>query len=169
MQITFNFEEGTTPDRIAAKLRFHAGLLEGMKPKDASSRKNTEAAKTVSIDDNEGELEENDEDIAPPKKTAKKKPVASFDEDEEEEEEDDENEEDEDEDTVIEKKTAKPKMSKITPKMVGDACKLRAQETGGKEGRQEVLTILKKKFGVTSVSALKPEQYASVIKAMVVN
>ena len=74
---------------------------------------------------------------------------------------------DEDEDTDF---TAKPetkkKAKKLTVDDVNDACKARAAVTGGKEGRKEVLGILKKKFKVESVSDLKEDAYAACIAAM---
>jgi hypothetical protein len=58
------------------------------------------------------------------------------------------------------------KAKKLTSDDVNDACKKRAARTGGKEGRAEVLTILKKKFKTQSVTELKPDTYAAVIAAM---
>lgn len=102
------------------------------------------------------ETDEEEELIAPVNKTATKKAAASFD-DEEVHSDDDE------EEAPVAKKT---KAKKVTLDDVNDACKARAASVGGKEGRSEVLTILKKKFKTTSVSELKPEQYAAVIAAM---
>lgn len=66
-----------------------------------------------------------------------------------------------------EEETEKPKKAKkLTVDDVNEACKKRAARTGGKEGRSEVLTILKKKFKTQSVSELKPEAYAACIAAM---
>lgn len=62
----------------------------------------------------------------------------------------------------------KEKVKKVTVDDVNDACKARAMVKGGKLGRSEVLTILKKKFKTESVSELKPEQYAECIGAMAV-
>lgn len=64
------------------------------------------------------------------------------------------------------KKSAKAK--KITIAQVNDACKARAK-AGGKEGRAQVLSILKKHFKTQSVSEIKPELYAKVIQAMKVS
>ena len=123
----------------------------------------------ASIDDEDDaptETVDDDEDFAPPKKAAKgKKAAPAFDDDEETTAAAVEAAEDDDEDfTAPPKKAAKPK--KITIDQVNDACKARAMETGGKEGRAEVLAILKKKFKTTSVAELKPEQYPAVIAAM---
>lgn len=94
--------------------------------------------------------DDDDDDFTPTKSKATVK-AKSFDDDDT----------GEDEEPVIKKKA-----KKITVDDVNDACKARAAETGGKEGRQEVLTILKKKFKVASVNDLEPEQYAAVIAAM---
>lgn len=112
------------------------------------------------------EEEVEDEDFAPKKKSSKQKAAASFDEEEEtdEAEETEEAEVEEDEEDPAPKKKAKAK--KITLDDVNDACKAKAQSIGGKEGRTQVLTILKKKFKTETVSALKPEQYQAVIDAM---
>lgn len=45
MQITMNFKDGATPKDIATQLRFQAGLFEGMEPKAAASRSNTDGEK----------------------------------------------------------------------------------------------------------------------------
>lgn len=166
-KMTFTFEGTPTPAAMAARLRFQAGLLEGMDAKAAASRKNTDTA-PAAVD-----TEEETEDFAPAaKKTAAKKkptPAASFDSDDdapvEEPEAEAEAEEQEDFTTPAAKAPAK-KAKKLTVDDVNDACKVRAAHTGGKEGRTEVLAILKKNFRTTSVSELKPEQYAAVIKAM---
>lgn len=104
--------------------------------------------------------EDQDEDFTPKTKAAKKA-VKDFDEDEDLEAASS----DETEDDFTDKKTTK-KAKKLTVDDVNDACKARAAQTGGKEGRNEVLAILKKKFKTTSVSELKPEQYAAAISAM---
>jgi Tfp pilus assembly protein PilE len=78
---------------------------------------------------------------------------------------DSEVEEDDEADDFMETKV-QTKAKKLTINDVNDACKSRAMQTGGKEGRNEVLSILKKKFKATSVSELKPEQYAAAISAM---
>lgn len=166
LQITLNFKSGTTPDIIAAQLRMQAGIFEGMSPKEAASRTNTDGEKApakaaskkaapvvepVDTDD--------DEDFAP-KKSTKKAAAASFDDDDAEETE--AVTEDEEEDfTTPPKKTAEAKKPKLTVDMVNDACKTKAKETD----RETVLKILKK-FKVKSVSELKPEQYGAVIEAM---
>lgn len=93
--------------------------------------------------------EEEEDDVTPAAKKAAKKAAASFDEEEEE-------------DAPAPAKKAK----KITLDDVNDACKARARSTGGKEGRAEVLALLKKKFKTESVSELKPEQYAACVALM---
>lgn len=112
-------------------------------------------------DEQAAATEDEDTDFAATKKTAKKT-KAAFDEDEDTEVES-VGSVDEDEDFT--EPTVK-KAKKLTVDDVNDACKKRASKTGGKEGRSEVLGILKKKFKTTSVSELKPEQYAAVIAAM---
>lgn len=114
------------------------------------------------------EVEEDDDFAAKP---AKVKPVKKVDFDEEEETETEEVEVDETEDDVEEvmPPAKKTKAKKVTVDDVNDACKARAASVGGKEGRAEVLAILKKKFKTESVSALKPEQYGACIAAMAVD
>lgn len=60
----------------------------------------------------------------------------------------------------------KDKVKALTSEDVNEACKARAARTGGKAGREEVLTILKKKFKTQSISDLKEDSYAAVIAAM---
>lgn len=48
MQITINVKPGATNKDIAAQLRFQAGLIEGMEPKKAASRENTDEDKAAS-------------------------------------------------------------------------------------------------------------------------
>ena len=178
IKLSFTFKEGSSAQEIATKLRWHAGLLEGMPKKEAASVKNTSAkAKAAEVEDEELEDDE-DEDFAPAaKKKAAKKKVASFDEEDEDEAEveDDEETEEDDEDFTEPAPKAKKKApaktarkKKITVDQVNDACKARAQATGGKAGRNEVLAILKKKFKTTSVSELKADQFEACIKAMAV-
>lgn len=81
----------------------------------------------------------------------------------EDEVEADEVDEDDDEDEKPKAKKAK----KLTADDVNEACKaLLSALGGGKTARAKVLGILKKKFKTESVSELKPDQYAAVIKAM---
>lgn len=115
----------------------------------ASTTKKSKAQKTRSFED-----EEIEEELVPAKKT-KSAAAASLPE--------------EDEDDNEDFTTPKPKKKtekKLTVDDVNDACKVRAQSIGGKEGRKQVLLILKKKFKTESVSELKPEQYAEAISAM---
>ncbi len=174
-QITISFQGAPTPQQIAAQLRFQAGLLEGMEPKLAASRKNTDGAITKqAAPEVETTTDEDDDFAAAPvkttKKTAAKKAAASFeDEDDsgsEVETEDTQEAESDDEDFMQaapakEAKKAAPK-KKLTVNDVNDACKAKATASN----RKEVLAILKKKFNVTSVTELKNEQYADVIAAM---
>jgi hypothetical protein len=158
LQIIIPFNGAATNLDMAAELRRRAGLLEGMSPKDASSRANTDSAPSAKsrkapaqVEETE-EVESDDEDFAPKKSTAKKA-AASFDDDEENDEE--------------EAPPKKKKAPKISLDDVNDACKARAvEEGGGKTGRGIVVAILKKKFKTESVGELKPEQYAAVIEAM---
>lgn len=121
--------------------------LEKLTGKVAKSIDDDADEETTATDDTD-----DDEDFAPKKKAGVK--TKGFDD------------EDETEDADEEEPVAKKKAKKISLDDVNDACKARALETGGKEGRQEVLNILKKKFKVKSVTELEPEQYASVIAAM---
>lgn len=74
---------------------------------------------------------------------------------------------DDDEDEDFVEPVSKKKSKKVTIADVNDACKKRSK-AGGKEGRAQVLKILKKKFGTETVSEIKPEKYADVIKALAV-
>ena len=104
---------------------------------------------------------EDKEELMPVKKKRGRPAAKGFDdEDVAEEEEASEESEDvaEEEEEPAPKKSAK----KITVDDINDACKAKAKRTS----RDEVLTILKKKFGVRSVTDLIPSQYEGVIKAM---
>lgn len=163
IQLTFSFKEGTPPTDMAAKLRFHAGLLEGMPAKTAASRKNTDApvkaAPEPEIEDEESE----DEDFAPAaKKTKAKAAAASFD-DEDEETEAVESEDEEEVEEAPKKKTA-AKAKKVTLDDANDACKAHAAENGLKATK----ALLKKKFGTDTLSEVKPDKYAAVVAAMAV-
>lgn len=125
----------------------------------ATAKNAKQAEEDFDEDEQAAATEDEDTDFAATKKTAKKT-KAAFDEDEETVEAS----EDEESEDFTEPTTKKAK--KLTVEDVNDACKKRASKTGGKEGRTEVLGILKKKFKTTSVSELKPEQYAAVIAAM---
>ncbi len=139
--------------------------VEAPKPKGKASKtsKSFEDDEDEEVEEDEEEEESEDED-----------------EDEDDEESDDEDDEDEDEDEEEDeveeleaapkkKAAAKTKSKKLTVDDVNDACKARAAATGGKAGRTEVLTILKKKFKTESVSELRPEQYQACVDAMAVS
>jgi len=166
MQLSFNFDDNATAEAIAHKLRMQAGLLEGLTPKEAASRKNTTAKVQADAADDEAEEqdttaddEDDNEDFGTTKKSTKKAAAAAFDDDA-----DEETEEEAEEKTV--KKSAK-KAPKITEEMVNAACRDRAiAEGGGKKGRAVVEGILKKKFKTLSVSSIKPEDRGAVIEAM---
>lgn len=136
---------------------FLANLTEVVERLEAVSSQ--KLAKTV-----DKEKDDEDDDFAPPaKKAAMVKAVKQFDdEDDDGEAGDGDTSDDEDDFTGKSSKKAK----KLTLEDVNDACKKRAAEIGGKEGRTQVLTILKKKFKTQSVSELKPDQYAAVIASM---
>lgn len=143
MQITLTVKDGATAKDVAAALRFQAGLFEGMEPKTASSRKNTDADEAQETDD---------EDFG--KKPAGKKAAAKFDDDQADEDF-----------TTPAKKTAKAK--KLTIDDVNDACKARAKEEGGgKAGRDAVLKLLKKNFKTQSVSDIEETDYARAVEVM---
>jgi len=180
MQITITVKDGATNTEIAAALRWRANLIDGMEPKAASSVANTstpgevktatkakaQAAPAPEADD------AGDEDFAaaPAKKTSGKKAAAaaSFeDEDDSAEEAQTSSEADDagdDDDFMAEAPKTKAKAKKITVNDVNDACKAKAKASD----RKAVLAILKKQFGVTSVTELDQKQYADVIKAMAV-
>ena len=179
MQLTFTFTDGATPSDIAAHLRFQAGVFEGLAPKVASSKKNTQAA-IQAFDAEDDETEPAEVVIAKSPRAAKTKTkaepvITSFDDSDEDEldgegstETDSFDDDFEDDEVAAPAPKAKAKKEpKITIADVNDACKARAK-SGGKEGRAQVLKILKKQFKTESVSELKPEQYGAVIKAMAV-
>ena len=155
---------GTSRVDLVKNLRAFADNLDGAPPK--------KSGKVVDTDDAEEttDTEEAEEDFAKPAKTAAKgkKAAATFDADEDEEaeaEEDEESEEEADEETEEEeapapKKAAKP--AKIDAKAVNEACKAHAK----KHGFDTTKALLLKKFKTSTVSKLKPEQYADVVKAM---
>lgn len=60
----------------------------------------------------------------------------------------------------------KEKVKKVTVDDCNDAAKTRAMIKGGKLGRTEVLSLMKKHFKTESVSELKPEQYEKFIQVM---
>ena len=71
----------------------------------------------------------------------------------------------EEKETTAAKKAAKAK--KVTIEEVNAACKARAR-AGGKDGRKQVLAILKKQFKTESITEIAQNEYANVIKAMAV-
>lgn len=168
MRISFDFKEGSTGKDIAAHLRFQAGLIEGLEPKAASSRANTEAEAIADAEETPAPKAKRGR----PAKAAA--PAASFEEDEETEAAETEavetEESFEDEESFEETPAPKKKAAaKITIDMVNDTCKAFAREHGGgKEGRDAVLKILKKNFKVTSISELDVEDYPKVLKALAV-
>jgi hypothetical protein len=93
--------------------------------------------------------------------TGTKRAAATFDEDEETEVE--ETGTTTNEDDFVTTKKAK----KVTVSEVNDACKARAR-AGGKKGREQVLSILKKKFKTESITEIDPGDYAAVIEAMAI-
>jgi hypothetical protein len=70
-----------------------------------------------------------------------------------------------DDDFMTAAPTAAP-AKKVTADDVNDACKTKAASIGGKGGREAIFNVLKKQFGVASVTELKAEQYAAVIEAI---
>jgi hypothetical protein len=155
MQLTIPLKEGSTPTDIANTLRFHANLFEGMDPKAAASRKNTAAPETGG------------EDFEAPTtttKTSKKAAAKAAPADDESADFSEETTTSDEDDFMAaaapETKAATKK--KYTANDVNDACKAKAQASD----RATVLGILKKKFKVSSVTELKPDQYADVITAM---
>lgn len=123
--------------------------------------------------------DEEDDEFAPGKV-----PSNGFDEDEEETvevpvaeedapEESDEVEEDFDAPPVKAKGKGKAKAKKFTSNDCNDAAKAAVKiftpSLGAKAARDKVLAIMKKKFKIDSVLALKPEQYESFIASMEVS
>jgi len=129
-----------------------AELVERMEAATAATTTTTKKkAAPVATDEDDTDVEaDEDEDFAPPKKTAAKKAAASFDEDED--------------DAPPVKKTKK---AKVTVEDVNDAAKARAK-AGGKNGRAEVLKILKKGWKTESISEIDPEDYEAVLEALTV-
>lgn len=111
--------------------------------------------------------EDDDFGSASTKKASAK--VSNFDDEEEDAPVVEAAEEEEDELPVVVKKGKKTAPKKVTFDEVNDACKKRANAAPQGLGRDQVLSILNKKFGVTSVSKLLPEQYVDVVKAMAVS
>lgn len=166
MQITLTLPANADNASIAAALRMRAGIFEGQSAKDAASRKNTDGAKTTkksaaaqtdSFDDDTTD-DIGDVDASDDFDTA-------ADEDTETLDASDDSDDDFTAPPATTKKTGKAK--KVTIAEVNEACKARAK-AGGKEGRAQVLKILKKHFKTESISEIKPEQYGKVIQAMAV-
>jgi hypothetical protein len=151
---------------IAGKLRAFADNLDGA-PANADGKvapsKTKKAAKPVEVDEDvELETADSDDDDSDFVTDA-----ASDDDGEAFDASDDE-----DDDFVSapppKKKAAEGKAKKVTIAQVNEACKARAQ-AGGKKGRDQVLSILKKNFKTESISEIKPEMYGKVIQAMAVS
>lgn len=148
---------------LVGKLRAFADNLDGT-PAGADG-KVTKSTKTTKVQ----ELEtDGDDDFGKSEKKTKetkaaKAAAASFEDDAEETETETQSEGDADDFMEAPKETKKG-AKKYSVNDVNDACKKKAAATD----RKQVLTILKKKFGVASVTELKAEQYADVIKAMAV-
>lgn len=161
MKISFEFKDGSTGKDIAAHLRFQAGLFEGLEPKVASSRANTEAPVAVEVEDVE-------EPAAPKAKRGRPaKAVAAQTSFDEEETTTEESESFEDEETFEEAPAPKKAKTKLTLESINDLCKAFARENGGgKDGRDAVLAILKKHFKTTSISSLDVEDYPKVAKLL---
>lgn len=151
MQLTINIDN---PKDAAKKLREHAELFDGLNGATKGPTKKKASAKDPEETD---EDEDEDEDELPTTKKAASAP----DDDDDEEETDDDDDQDSDDD---EKPAKKAKAKKITANDVLEACKTRAKRTGGKKGREEVLTILRKKFDVETVSELDETDYAKALK-----
>lgn len=145
-------------------------LLDRMEKIGSKTPVKVKAESEEDADEAEENLDNEEDDFAAkPAKNSKKK-SADFDDDEDEIEDDDEDAEeksdDEDESEVEEAPAAKKgRAKKVTVDDVNEACKMRAR-AGGKEGRAQVLGILKKKFKTESVSELEPDQWQACIDAM---
>jgi hypothetical protein len=150
IDITIRVPSNADNATIAAALRMRAGLFEGLSAKQAASRKNTDA---------NDDFEKAEEEVVAQE---------SFDLDSETETETETLEDDfmsEEKETTAAKKAAKAK--KVTIEEVNAACKARAR-AGGKDGRKQVLAILKKQFKTESITEIAQNEYANVIKAMAV-
>ncbi len=80
--------------------------------------------------------------------------------------EDDDEDDTDSEDDEAEAPAKKTRTKKLTTDDVIDAAKVYARSIGGTKGKDAVLAILKKKFGVKSTSALKTNQLEAAIKAL---
>jgi len=160
---------GANRVELAGKLRAFAdnfdGTPAGADGKVTKSAKTTKAAQveTTDEDDDFGKADKKTKETK-----ASKAAAASFEEDDATEETVTETAEvTESEDDFMDaapKAAAKKTAKKLTVNDVNTACKEKAAATD----RKTVLSILKKKFNVASVTELKAEQYGDVIKAMAV-
>ncbi len=164
VQLSFKFSEDTTRAAIAQELRKQAALFET----GGTTRE------TTNNDEAPSDFEPINLKAKKPKATAK---AASFDDEQEATEiEAEETQSDDTEDFKTQTSKTKSKVStqpakkvaakKLTVDDVNDACKAKAASIGGKAGREQVLTILKKKFKTTSVTELEPEQFEAAIAAI---
>lgn len=149
-QISFTFSGVARPEEIAQQLRIQASLYEGIAKGGAKGKKELpEHEEPLSGSEVEPETEE--EDFAPKKKPAKK--AASFEAEEESAEEE-----------VEEEAPPKKKAKAPTYDDVSAACKAYAKENGFEETK----ALLLKKFKTSSLTKIKPEDFAAVIKAVAV-
>lgn len=156
---------------LAGRLRAFADNLDGTPAgADGKVTKSTKTTKATAAAPVETEADEDDDFGKAEAKTkqtkAAKQAAASFEEGADDEETAAEPEAEVEADDFMEapKTTKKSAAKKFTVNDVNDACKAKANATD----RKTVLGILKKKFNVTSVTELKADQYADVIKAMAV-
>lgn len=169
MQLVITVRDGATTSEMSAALRFQANLFDGIEPKAAASKELTGApavgktttAATTKAKPKAPPVEDADDDFA---QAEEEDSGVDFDAEESSEEEDDFAAPPEKK--AAAKKAAAPKPPKLTIDDVNDACKKKAASIGGKPGREKVLAALKKHFKTSSVSELKPEQYAACIKLM---
>lgn len=156
-QLTFTFEGTPAPSQIAAKLRFQAGLLEGMSGKEAASRKNTDAAPLSNgHDTSEAAI------TAKPAKTTKKTAAKAA---PVEDENFDLGEETEVEAEAIDEEPT------YTQSEVAKACAAFCKKNGTDEekikAQRQKLAGLFKKFGAgSSLNNLKAEHYGDFMKAI---
>ncbi len=176
MKLELALLAGAETKQFLVDLTKQIDRLEALSGKAATAPAKSTAVKSVKntapVDaDEEGEESNEDDDFAPKKNAGKKAAASAFEEDEDESEEAKASDEAGDDDEGFmdaPPKKAPAKAKKLTVDDINDACKARAAATGGKEGRTEVLALLKKHFKTSSVSEIKPDDYAKLIKVMAV-
>lgn len=150
LQLSFTFERGTDAKSIAATLRQHAGLLEGMTPKDAASRSNT---------DGEEEVVPNVSKVTVTKTKKKAKPVEeTFDLDDGASDESADADTDEFGEEEEEVKESYPSQEEVQK-----ACQAHVKKHGD---REKTYAIIRKFAKSASLKDVKEEDRAKLIKLL---